>query len=159
MYLRTVCNTLRIKVGLHMAGVDTNPLEINLVLDVGHENKGRDNTFALGSAQLGANLAVPDVVCRGHQCSNCALGHGQESRLLSAAGVGVNGGLALRLPVDLGGIAKVFVDGLDVVERIERVGAGLAYGAGNARIEGVRHERVTTAEAEGTNTTVTVHCA
>jgi hypothetical protein len=141
-----------------VASVNTNPLEINLVLNVRHENEGCDDTLALRCAQLGADLAVPYVVCGCEQCADCALGHCQESRLLSAAGVGVDRGCALRLPVDLGGIAEVLVDALDIVERVERVGARFAGRAGYARVEGVGHERVTTAEAEGADTTVAIYC-
>jgi hypothetical protein len=47
---------------------------------------------------------------------------------------------------------------LNIVERIESVGAGLAHRAGDAGIERARHERVATAEAEGTDTTVAIHC-
>lgn len=155
---RTIGYTLGVEVGLHVANVNTNPLKIDLVLDVRHENEGRDDTRALRCAQLGADLAVPNVVCRCEKCANCALRHSQQSRFLSGAGVCVDSRRALRLPVNLGGIAEVLVDALDVVERVESVGAGLARGAGYARVEGMRHERVTTAEAEGAYTTVAIYC-
>jgi hypothetical protein len=156
---RTVGYTLGVEVGLHVGSVDTNPLKVNLVLDVGHENEGSDDTLALGGGELGANLAVPDIVRGREQCADGALGHGQEGRLLATAGVRVDGGGALRLPVDLGGVAEVLVDGLDIVEGVERVGAGLAHGAGHARVERVRHERVAAAEAEGAYTAVAIYCA
>jgi hypothetical protein len=154
--LRTVGDTLRVEIGLHVAGVDANPLKINLVFDIGHENEGRDNSLALGGGQLGADLAIPDIMGRGEQCADSALSHGQESRLLAVAWIRVDGGHALRLPVDLGGIAEVFVNGLDVVERVERVFGRLACRVGHARVERVRHERVASAEAEGTDTTVSI---
>jgi len=156
---RTVGYTLGVEVGLHVASVDTDPLKVNLVLDVGHENEGSDDALALGRGELGANLAVPDIVRGCEQCADGALGHGQEGRLLAVAGVRVDGGGALRLPVDLGGVAEVLVDGLHIVEGVERVGSGLADGTWDARVEGVRHERVATAEAEGAYTAVAIYCA
>lgn len=153
----TNCDTLGVEVGLDVAGVDTDPLKVNLVLDIGHEDEGRDNTLALGSGCLCANLAVPNIMCRGQQCTDGALGHGQESRLLAVAGVGVDGGHALRLPIDLGRVAEVLVDALDGRERVEAVCAGLADGAGHTRVERVRHEGVAASEAEGADTAITVH--
>lgn len=96
-----------------MGCVDTDPFEINLILGIGHEDEGGDDTLALSSGGLGADLAVPNVMCRGKQCADCALSHGKESRLLAASGVGVDGGHALRLPVDLGRVAEVLVNALD----------------------------------------------
>ena len=101
-----------------MACVYTNPLEINLVLDIRHENESGDNTLALRCAQLGADLAVPNVVGRGQKCSDCALCHGQEGGFLLGLGVCVDGGHALRLPVDLGCISQVLVDGLHIVQAV-----------------------------------------
>lgn len=155
--MRTVGDTLGVKVGLHVASIDANPFKVDFVLDVGHENESSDNTLALGGGGLCANLAVPDVVGGGEQCSDCALSHGQEGRFLAAAGVCVDGGHALRLPVDLGGIAEILVDGLDVVQRIQFVGARLADGVWHARIERVRKQRVASAETKSAHTTVAIH--
>lgn len=118
-----------------MASIDTNPLKVNFVLDVGHENEGGDDTLALRRGKLGADLAVPDVVCRGEQSADGALSHGEQRRGLSAAGVLVEGRHALGLPVDLGGIAEVLVDGLDIIQRVHLVFGRLAGGAGDARVE------------------------
>jgi hypothetical protein len=156
--LRTDCDSLGVEVGLHIGGVDTDPFKVNLVLDIGHEDEGCYDTCTLGSAGLGANLAVPDVMCGCQKCSNCALCHCQESRLLLRRRVGVYSGHALRLPVDLGGIAEVLVNRLNIVEIIERVLSRLAYGAGDAGVEGVRHEGIASAEAESADTAVAIYC-
>ena len=154
---RTVGDALGVEVGLHVRRVDADPLKVDLVLDIAHKDEGGDDALALRRRCLGAYLAVPDVVCRGQQSANRALGHGQQRRLLAAA-VGVDGGRALRLPVDLGGVAEVLVDRLHVVERVERIRARLAHGAGHTRVERVRHKRVTPAEAEGAHAAVAIDC-
>ena len=140
-----------------MPSVNANPLEVDLVLDIRHKNEGCDDTLALGCGSLGADLAIPNVVCRCEQCSNCVLGHCQERRLLAAARVGVDGRRTLRLPVDLRRVTEVLVDALDIAEGVERICARLANGSGYARIERVRHERVATAEAESADTAITVY--
>lgn len=120
---RTVGDALGVEVGLDVAAIDTDPFEIDFVFDVRHEDEGGDNTLALGCRQLGADLSVPYIVGGGEEGSDGAFGHGQEGRFLAAAGVGVDGRHALGLPVDLGGIAEVLVDGLHVIKRAEGIGA------------------------------------
>jgi len=62
--LLTHCDTLRVEVGLDVACVYTNPLKVDLVLNIRHKNEGSDDTLALRRGQLGADLAVPNVVGR-----------------------------------------------------------------------------------------------
>lgn len=86
------------------------------------------------------------------------MSHGQERRLAARSRISVWGRVALRLPVDLGGIAKVIFNTLNVVEAVERIGSGLAYRAGDARVKGIRHERVASTKAESADTAIAIDC-
>jgi hypothetical protein len=151
---RTDGDTLRIVVRLHMVDVDTDKLKVDFVLDVRHENEGCHHTLALGSGHLGAHLAVPCVVVGRQQGTRGALGECQEQRLVL-----VDDRLALGLPVDLGGVAEVGIDGLDIVEVLEGVGGGFAEGVGHARVDVVRVDDVAAAQTEGSHATLAVLCA
>lgn len=128
-------------------------LEIDFVLDVGHHDEGGNDTLALAGGHGGANLAVPYVEGRGQQRADSALGHGQGNTTGR-----VCDRVALRLPVDLGVVTEVLVDGLDIVQALEVVVAALADGVGYAGVEGGGHCGIASSQAEGAHTAVAVDC-
>jgi len=147
----TVGDTLRIPVRLGVVDVGTDKLKIDFVFDVGHHDEGSNDTLALAGRQSGADLAVPYVKGRGQQCANGAFGHGKSNTTGA-----VLDGISLRLPVDLGVVTEVLVNGLDIVKVVELVGALLAHRVRNAGIKVGRHGRVASTQAESTDTAVSV---
>lgn len=148
----TVGDTLRVPVGLRIANVIADELEIDFVLDVGHHDESCDDTLALAGGHGGTDLAVPHVEGRGQQGADSAFGHGQSNTAR-----GVLDGVALRLPVDLGVVAQVVVDGLNVLEVGELVVTALADRVGHAGVEIGGHGGIASTQAEGADTAVAVH--
>ena len=92
-------------------------------------------------------------MCGGQQRARGPLSQRQEQRVVL-----VCDGLALRLPVDLGGVAEIRVDGLHVVEVFEGVGGRFAEGVRHARVDVVGASDVASAEAEGADTALAILC-
>lgn len=78
----TIRHTLPVVVTLRIGDILSNKLEINLILDIAHQNESSHNTLSLRCSHRRADLAIPDVVCARKQCSDCAGCHGEQDRVL-----------------------------------------------------------------------------
>ena len=58
----TVSNSLEVIVCFGGTQISTDELEVNLVLDVGHENERSNDTLSAAGLHSGSGLAVPHVV-------------------------------------------------------------------------------------------------
>lgn len=73
----TVRNALEVPVGLRGGQVDADKLVVNLVLDVGEQDKGRDDALAAARLEARLDVSVPHVLGGGHDGADAVLGHGQ----------------------------------------------------------------------------------
>lgn len=147
----TVWNALEIPVGLRSAQVHAHKLVVDLVLDVGQQDKGRHHAAAAARLELGLDVAVPHVLGRRQHGADAVLGHGQQHITV------VVGGLALGHPVGRGGIAEVVADVGNAGQLgVEGHRLGLAHGLRDTRVEGKGHSGVAAAEAVGANTTLAI---
>lgn len=146
----TVENTLPVEVALHVGQVGANPLQINLVLDVRHQDERGDNTVTPRALELARDLAVKDVVAAGDQRADTILGHGHEhGAVLDLGETGVD-------PVGGGGITEVLGVEDEVVHVVPGVGLGLADRHRGARLELVGVTNVAATEAVGASTALTI---
>lgn len=128
----TVCDALVVVVTLGFGDIVAHELKVNLVLDITHENKGRDHALAARGRHGRANLAIPDVVCAGEQGAHGAGGHGEQDRVAV-----VCHGSARADPVGGARISQVFGVGHDVVQRVQLVVFALAYWRRHTRLQGM----------------------
>lgn len=145
-------NTLPVVVGLNRSQVGTNPLVIDLVLDVGEQDESSDDTLAAGRLDLAADLAVPDVVVVGEESTDGVLGHGHEQVAILGLGEAAVG------PVGGGGIAQVLGVQDGVVEVIPGVALVLTDGHRGARADGEGGLGVATTETVCAGTTLAILC-
>ncbi len=73
----TIGNTLVVEVGLGGSEFYTNEFEIDFVFGVTKNDEGRDNTSTSGGGKSSLSVAIPHVVGRRNECSNCVFGHGK----------------------------------------------------------------------------------
>jgi len=149
----TVKNTLPVVVGLDVGQVGTDPLVIDLILDIGQQNESSHDTLAAGALNLSRDLAVPDVMVVGEQSTDTLSGHGHDQVAILSLGLsGVS-------PVGGGSVTEVLILGDSIVEVLPGVGLAFTDGHGGARVEREGGERVATTETEGTGTTLTIFYA
>jgi hypothetical protein len=117
----TIGNALEVVVGLGRVEVNTNPLVVDLVLDIAEQDKGRDNTGAAGCLHAGLDVAVPHVPRRGEDGADRLGRHGEQGV------VAVQERLALADPVGLVRVAQILADVPVAVERVHLVDLVLAY--------------------------------
>lgn len=147
----TVGNALKVPVGLRSAQIHADKLVVDLVLYVGQQDKGRDDTLAAAGLEPGLDVAVPHVLGGGHDGADAVLGHGQQDVAV------VVGGLSLGDPVGGGRVAEVVADVGDAGELgVKGHGLGLAHGLGGARVDGEGHSGIAAAEAKGANTALAI---
>lgn len=115
----TIKNTLPVVVGLHSSEVGTDPLVVDLVLDIGQQDESGHDTLATAGLDLSRDLAVPDVVVVGEKSSDRLLGHGHEK------GAVLNLGETAVGPIGRAGIAQVLGVEDGVVEVVP--GVALAF--------------------------------
>lgn len=148
----TVQNTLPVVVGLHGGQISADPLVVDLVLNIRQKNESGHDTLAAGALELSGDLAVPDVVVIGEESTDTLGRHGHNQIAI----LGLN--LSAVGPVGSAGVTKVLVLGDGIVEVFPGVSLALADRHRGAGIERERGERVATAEAVGTSTTLTIFC-
>lgn len=125
-------------------------LIVNLILNIRHEDKRRDNPPPTTTLHLTRNLAVPDIVVVSKERANRVLLHGEDQ----VAIFGLR--LAAVHPVCLTGVSEILgVEG-DVVQVVPCVGLVLANGSWGTGVEAEGGERVTAAKAFGAFTTLPV---
>jgi hypothetical protein len=76
--LLTVRNALEIIIGLSHIQICPNEFIIDLVLHVGKENEGGDNTLSSTCLELGLYISVPHIRRACQQCSHSAGSHCQQ---------------------------------------------------------------------------------
>lgn len=145
-------DTLPVVVGLNRSQVGTNPLVINLILDVGEQDESGHDTLAAGRLDLAANLAVPDVVVVGEESTDGVLGHGHEQVAILGLGETAVG------PVGSAGIAQVLGVQDGVVEVIPGVALALTDGHRGARADGEGGLGVATTETVCAGTALAILC-
>lgn len=146
----TVSNSLEVIVCFRGAQISTDELEVNLVLDVGHENERSNDTLSTAGLHPGSGLAVPHVVVVGHQGADGIRGHRQQQITARAQS------LTTRKPVILVRITEIFRIWYHVVKVVPLVRAALADGGRDTGFDREGGEGVTTAETICANTALTV---
>lgn len=146
----TVQNTLPVVVGLHGGQIGTDPLVVDLVLNIGQKNESGHDTLAAGALKLSRNLAVPDVVVVREESSDTLGRHSHDQIAIFGLNLSTVG------PVGSAGVTQVLVLGDSIVEVVPGVSLALTDGHRRAGIEGERGQRVATTEAVGTSTTLTI---
>lgn len=142
MGLLTVWDALEIVVGLRDVQLGTDPLVIDLVLDVAQQDKCRHHARILARLDRGLDVAVPHVDRRRQNRTAAVGGHRQEH-----VPVAVDHRRALGHPVATCRVAQVVADVYDVVKGVHRHGLGRAHGRGHTSIERIRRTGVAPPQA------------
>jgi hypothetical protein len=143
-------HSLPVVVGLNSVDIGTNKLVIDLILDIGEENEGRNNTLQVRRLEGCGNLTIPHVVGGGEHGSDRVLGHGQKQTVVLLNQVtGVD-------PVEVLGVSEVLSVLCDSIHGSELALSLLADGHGHTGLELEGRLGVTASEAVSAGTTFTV---
>lgn len=148
----TVQNALEVVVGLDLGQVIADKLVVDLVLDVGQQNEGSNNTLAAATLHLALDIPVPDIVVIGDKSAPGIVGHPHEEITVLDLRVAAVHPILCRRITQVLGVRDEIVQAIPGVLLIE------ADGLGGAGVERVGIERVTAAQTVSASAAFAVFC-
>ena len=149
----TVGYSLKIEIALYIRQIRTHPFEINLILNVGHQDESCNHTLSTAAFNIGRNFAVPDIVSARKQSTDTVFRHSQDDISVFELGRSRIFPIRGRCIPQILSIWHCFLEIRPVESSI------LTYGLGSTDIQRIGHEWITSTKAVGARYTYSLSTA